>query len=165
MVSSKDRGEVRFSAEMKFIWQIHYLSSLVVQPVYTNITLPYGLPLVDWRVVMTLAHAPGLSAQEISDFWAFDKMAVSRAVSSLLRRKIITRAVDKKDNRRKTLALTEKGHVIFQESWPTARKSYRRLTSALTKAELQNFLTASEKLIAEARPMVDAHLARANKPK
>ena len=160
--NSKD---ILTSPEMNLIWQIHYLSSLVVLPVYPNITVPHDLPLIDWRVVMTLAHAPEMSAQEISDLWALDKMAVSRAVNSLLRRKLITRTADKIDRRRKSLALTDKGRVIFRKCWPAAKASYRKLTSALSDMELDQFQSISEKLIAEARQMVKIHLDRAARSK
>ena len=140
--------------QIAFMWRIHYLSSLVVQPVYPNITLKFGLSLIEWRILVTLAHAPGSAAGEILDLWALEKMAVSRAVRRLLKIRLVTRLRDPLDTRRHPLSLTSKGKAIFRAAWPTAKDSYDRLTSILSPTDLRTFLRISDQLIEEARIMV-----------
>jgi DNA-binding MarR family transcriptional regulator len=44
----------------------------------------FGLSIPEWRVLAVLANSPDLSAAEVAQRTAMDKVAVSRAVRSLL---------------------------------------------------------------------------------
>src|SRR5688500_7671037 len=44
----------------------------------------FGLSITEWRVIAVLGRFPGLSANEVADRTAMDKVAVSRAVARLI---------------------------------------------------------------------------------
>jgi DNA-binding MarR family transcriptional regulator len=144
-----------FRRKLGVMWQIHMLSHLMVRRVDPNITGKYGLSLVEWRIVITLARAPGLSANEIIQSWALEKMAVSRGVRRLLMLGLIKRTNEPRGSRRCPLYLTGKGSAIYRASWPDAEADYRRLTSVLSANDLVRFSGLADKLIAQARRVTE----------
>jgi DNA-binding MarR family transcriptional regulator len=156
-------GEIArlLSKQAAFLWRIHTMSALMVKPVHENFTLRYGLSVIDWRIIMTLARAPDTAANEIVQIWSLDKMAVNRGVRHLLQRGLIERRPDPNDNRRQLMRLTPKGVTIHEEAWPGAETHYRQLTSVLTASEIAAFIATADKLIAEAARIADATAARA----
>ncbi len=140
-----------FRKTLGVMWQIHALSHLMIRRVDPNITVKYGLSLIEWRIVITLARVPGLSANEIIHSWGLEKMAVSRGVRRLLRLGLVRRTNEPRGSRRCPLFLTRKGAAIYRAAWPGAEADYRRLTSVLSASELNSFTSLADKLIAQAR--------------
>jgi DNA-binding MarR family transcriptional regulator len=149
------RAEQLLRQKLGFMWQIHVLSHLMVRRVDPNITSTYGLSLIEWRIVITLARVAGLSAIEIIHSWGLEKMAVSRAVRLLLRLGLIRRTNEPKGSRRCPLLLTRKGAAMHRAAWPHADADYRRVTSVLTAAEFASFTRISDKLISQARRVTE----------
>lgn len=133
------------------------MSYLMVRPVSINITPAHGLTLVDWRLVITLARASDLTAQEIIELWGLEKMAVSRSVRQLQKAGLIWRRRDKADSRRHPLHLTAKGMEVYRAAWPRAEEHYRLITSVLTAQELKQFNEIADKLVARAREIIDTY--------
>ncbi|WP_305805226.1 MarR family transcriptional regulator [Stenotrophomonas sp. YIM B06876] len=103
----------------------------------------YGLSIPEWRVITVLALYPGLSASEVSDRTAMDKVAVSRAVARLLERGFIKRETHGDDRRRSVLALSAAGFEVYETVAPLVMEVTRKLMSVLTEEEEQTL----EKLI------------------
>jgi DNA-binding MarR family transcriptional regulator len=80
----------------------------------------FQLSIPEWRVLAVLARAPGLSAAQVAERTAMDKVAVSRAVASLVRARRIERRVEESDRRRSQLALTPRGLAVYEEVVPWA---------------------------------------------
>jgi len=80
----------------------------------------FQLSIPEWRVLAVLARAPGLSAAQVAERTAMDKVAVSRAVASLARARRIERNVEESDRRRSHLALTARGLAVYEEVVPWA---------------------------------------------
>ncbi len=149
--TTADNVATIFRKTLGVMWQIHALSHLMVRQVDPNITVKYGLSLIEWRIVITLARVPGLSANEIIHSWGLEKMAVSRGVRRLIRLGLLRRTNEPRGSRRCPLFLTRKGAAIYRAAWPGAEADYRRLTSVLSASELNSFKTLADKLIAQAR--------------
>jgi len=83
-----------------------------------------------------LGRFPALSAAEVAERTAMDKVAVSRAVGRLMAAGRVRRKTDSADRRRSVLDLTAEG-----------QKLYRRITPLLLKyeAELLKGLDAAER--------------------
>jgi DNA-binding MarR family transcriptional regulator len=75
----------------------------------------YGLTITDWRVLMLLVTRPGLSAREVAEFIAVDKMSITRSVRRLLARKYIKVAMNSRDRRRLELSVRPAGAAIYDE--------------------------------------------------
>lgn len=146
-----DGAEAVLRTELSLLWRIHVLSYLMVRRVHADPTLHSGLSLVAWRVLLTLAHVPDLSANEITALWGFEKMAVNRGVKELLGRDLIAGAPDPHGGRRIPLTLTPAGIAFHATAWPGAATDYGALASALTPGELETLSRLMDKLIARAR--------------
>ena len=63
-------------------YQLWVLSNLTAKP-FPRFAAEFDLNLTDWRMMVTIADRPGITAQELSDYSGLDKMIVSRAVRGL----------------------------------------------------------------------------------
>jgi DNA-binding MarR family transcriptional regulator len=133
--------------KMPLMWRVHYMSKMMTKPVHPNVTVKFGISLVELRVILTISHLPGLLANQVIDVWALEKMAVSRAIQGLLSRKLLRRAFDSEDKRRRPLYLTSEGAEMYGKIWPGAERHYSDLMNALTPAEYEIFTVAADKLI------------------
>jgi len=97
----------------------------------------HGISIPEWRVIAVLARRPGLSATEVAQRTAMDKVAVSRAVSALLDGGRILRDTDEDDRRRSVLRLSEAGRAIYADVAPRAIAYEQRLLDALQPDERQ----------------------------
>ena len=95
----------------------------------------FGLTIPEWRVMAVLAMSPGLSAAEVAQRTAMDKVAVSRAVASLVAEGRLTRKVDGEDRRRTRLRLSTKGYRIYDEVAPLALAYQQKLLCELDAAD------------------------------
>jgi len=95
----------------------------------------FGISITQWRVIAVLGRAPGLSANEVAERTAMDKVAVSRAVARLVEDGFLQRALHDADRRRSVLQLSAKGRCIYAEIVPLALNYERRLLDALDADE------------------------------
>jgi DNA-binding MarR family transcriptional regulator len=120
----------------KFLpYRLSVLSNRLSAAIAESYSRRYGLSIPEWRVIAVLALEPGLSAAEVAERTAMDKVAVSRAVRRLLSTGRARRETAAGDRRRSVLELT-----------PDGRRIYRRVTPALRRyeAELLAGLSATE---------------------
>jgi DNA-binding MarR family transcriptional regulator len=68
-----------------------------------------GLSIAEWQVLSVLARSGDLSATDVARQAAMDKVKVSRAVRSLLERRLLRRAEDRRDRRVRRLAIPALG--------------------------------------------------------
>lgn len=106
------------------------------------------LSIPEWRVIAILGEAGGLSAREVGEKTAMDKVAVSRAAARLAEAGYITRKTDSRDKRRHELRLTDKGREIYETVVPVALDYEASLLDALTPAEKKHLNSLLEKLSA-----------------
>jgi DNA-binding MarR family transcriptional regulator len=99
----------------------------------------FGLTIPQWRVVAVLARLPGLSAADVAERTAMDKVAVSRAVTELTRSGRVRRALAASDRRRSVLSLTARGRSVYRRIVPLALAYERRLMAELSPAEQSQF--------------------------
>jgi DNA-binding MarR family transcriptional regulator len=118
---------------------VPYRLSVLTNTVSTAIAGAYadrfGLSIPEWRVMAVLALEPGLSAAEVAERTAMDKVAVSRAVSHLLRTKRVVRAFADADRRRSVLRLSAEGEGVYRRVVPFALRYEERLLADLTDAQ------------------------------
>jgi DNA-binding MarR family transcriptional regulator len=95
----------------------------------------FGLAVTEWRVMAVLGRYPALSAGEVAQRTAMDKVAVSRAVARLLERGLLARDTHGDDRRRSVLALSAAGRRVHDQVVPLALAYERALLAPLTPAE------------------------------
>jgi DNA-binding MarR family transcriptional regulator len=82
-----------------------------------------------------LAMEPGLSAAEVAARTAMDKVAVSRAVSSLMRARRLERRVAAGDRRRSVLQLSAAGISVYEKVVPVALQYEQSLLQPLSATD------------------------------
>jgi DNA-binding MarR family transcriptional regulator len=104
------------------------ISSAIAMAYFDN----FGLSIPEWRVMAVLAANPGLSAAEVTARTAMDKVAVSRAVATLLAAGRLRRTMVKSDRRRTHLELTPAGKRVYAQVVPMALNYERQLIAPLS---------------------------------
>ena len=95
----------------------------------------FALGVTEWRVMAVLGRYPDLSANQVAQRTAMDKVAVSRAVAKLLDSGRLLRAFDDDDRRRSVLRLSEAGYAIYDQIVPLALGFERQLLGDMDAAE------------------------------
>lgn len=118
----------------------------------------FGLTVPEWRVMAVLARFAPLSAGEVADRSAMDKVRVSRAVARLIRAGLLARRTDDADRRRSSLELSGRGWEVYAEIAPAARRVEADLYGALNAEERAEFdrILAKLQRYAERYPADDA---------
>lgn len=102
-------------------YRLSILSNTVSQSIASDYQQRYDLSMTEWRVMAVLARFDGLSAREVADRTAMDKVAVSRALARLQEAGRVDRSTHGNDKRRSVLSLTETGWAMHNEVAPMAR--------------------------------------------
>jgi DNA-binding MarR family transcriptional regulator len=116
-------------------YRLSVLSNRISQDIARLYAGRFGLNVTEWRLLAVLGRFPDLSATELAERTAMDKVAVSRAVASLVAEGRLTRKVDGDDRRRAKLRLSAKGYKIYDEVAPLALAYEQRLLASLCAEE------------------------------
>ncbi len=137
-----------------------YRLSILSHTVSTTIAQVYekqfGLSIPEWRVIAILGRFPGLSAVEVAERTFLDKVAVSRAVSKLLKNGRIDRQFADADRRRSILNLSEEGRRVHDEIAPLALAFERELLAGLDDEQRSTLDATVKRLMSRARELGDA---------
>ena len=112
-------------------YRLSVLSNTVSTAIANRYTERFDLRIPDWRVLAVLGMQPGLSAAEVAAKTAMDAVAVSRAVTRLLKQGRLKRSYTSQDRRRSELRLSEHGQRVYEEIVPIARAYERALLDGL----------------------------------
>jgi DNA-binding MarR family transcriptional regulator len=132
-------------------YRLSILSNTVSSTIASTYDKRFGLSIPEWRVIAVLGRFPGLSAVEVAERTLMDKVAVSRAVSKLLKSGRIDRQFANADRRRSILNLTEEGRKVHDEIAPLALKFEEDLLHGLDDHEIHTLNILTERLLARAR--------------
>ena len=95
----------------------------------------FGLGVTQWRVMAVLGQHPGLAATQVAQRTAMDKVAVSRAVGTLIQAGRVQRAAHVDDRRRSVLQLTAEGYRVHDEIAPLALAFEQRVFEGMDASE------------------------------
>jgi len=134
-----------------------YRLSITSHTVSTNIARVYekrfGVSIPEWRVIAVLGRFPGLSAVEVADRTLMDKVAVSRAVTKLIKNGRIDREFADADRRRSILNLSEEGQKVHNEIAPLALGFEQELVQDISSEDYDKFNSTLEQLLDKARQL------------
>jgi DNA-binding MarR family transcriptional regulator len=106
----------------------------------------FNVSAPEWRTLAVLGRFGAMTANNVVERTAMDKVRVSRAVTRLLELGYITRRTDPLDRRRAILDLTASGHNVYRQIVPRALAVERELLQALDPEERAAFEAAISKL-------------------
>jgi DNA-binding MarR family transcriptional regulator len=132
-----------------------YRLSVLSHTISNNIARVYekrfGVSIPEWRVIAILGRFPGLSAVEVADRTLMDKVAVSRAVTKLIKNGRIDREFADADRRRSILNLSEQGRKVHNEIAPLALQFERELLQDISDEDYATYSVILNRLLEKAR--------------
>jgi DNA-binding MarR family transcriptional regulator len=156
-VSNKKTSGTRSADKLHLDQFIPFRLSVLSNVVSMNIARAYArefdLSIPEWRVLAVLARYPDLSAVEVAERTAMDKVAVSRAVQSLLKARRLARTYDQGDRRRSMLRLSTSGRSVYTRVAPLALAYEKKLLATLSAADRQTLDRLMTQLLTRAELM------------
>jgi DNA-binding MarR family transcriptional regulator len=117
-------------------YRLSVLANTVSQGIARGYRERHDISVTEWRILAVLGRFPGLTASEVTERTAMDKVAISRGVKSLAEKGLLERRTDAGDRRRQRLFITPgKGRRVLDEVIPMARDYERQLLRPLSAAE------------------------------
>ena len=113
----------------------------------------YGFSIPGWRVLAVAGRFGGLSATEVVERTAMDKVKVSRAIRALLLRGLLARQEDATDRRVQRLAMTRAGRALHACIVPEAKALEAELLAVLAPDERQALHRLLDRLEARLQEM------------
>lgn len=117
-------------------YRLSVLSNMVSNAIATAYSRQFGLSVPAWRVMAVLGRFENLSAADLVDKTAMDKVAISRAVSLLLDKGYLIRREHEEDKRRSVLFLSDNGKEIYAQIVPLARRYEQDLLQNLSSEDV-----------------------------
>ena len=115
-----------------------------------------GLSSVEFGLVASLGRRPPMSVVRLAEAVGTDKGQISRALAGLVSRKLVSRAVNPRDNREVLVCLTRTGLVAHDAMVAGALERNQRLLEQLRNEEVELLLGHVDRLTDTAANMLDA---------
>jgi DNA-binding MarR family transcriptional regulator len=132
---SADRPGASFALEHFLPYRLSVLMNTMSRAFARRYGEQFGLSIPEWRVMAVLGRFAPLSANEVAERTAMDKVRVSRAVAKLMKTGLIDRATDSGDRRRSALKLSRAGRRMHEGIIPMARQIEAGLLAPLSADE------------------------------
>jgi DNA-binding MarR family transcriptional regulator len=113
-----------------------------------------GLSSVEFGLVASLGRRPPMSVVRLAEAVGQDKGQISRALAGLVSRKLVTRAVNPRDNREVLVSLTRSGLAAHDVIVAGALERNQRLLEQLDPAEVAMLLAHIDRLTRKAEAML-----------
>lgn len=137
-------------------FRLSVLTNTVSSAIAAGYAQRFGISIPEWRVIAVLAESSGLAAAEVAQRTVMDKVAVSRAASALLRRRLLRRQVSRHDRRRSELTLSAAGLAVYDQIVPMALGYEKALLTAITVTERRQLNAVLRKLQVRAMQLVSS---------
>ena len=141
----------RIALESFLPYQLSVIASRVSRGLARLYAVRFDLTVPEWRIMTVLGRFPGISANEVCELTAMDKVRVSRGVARLLQFEPIRRVSDPSDRRRSKLYLSDTGQQVYEQIIPVAHAYEDKLMAGLDENEgrtLENLLGKIESGVA-----------------
>lgn len=99
----------------------------------------FGIGIPEWRVVAQLGEFGKLTSRDIGELAQMHKTKVSRAVTELEKRGLVSRAENRQDRRESFVTLTPAGRRIYEQIVPLALGFEARWIEGIAPDELRAF--------------------------
>ena len=113
----------------------------------------FGVTIPEWRVIAILGRFPGLSAVDVAERTLMDKVAVSRAVTKLIKNGRIDRQFADADRRRSILNLSEAGRGVHDEIAPLALQFEHQLLDGIEEKDVEILSKVMDSLMSKAEKL------------
>lgn len=98
----------------------------------------FGITRREWRLLALLAQHPGLMSSQLAERAQLDRARTSRAVTSLVAKRLVTREPGPADRRQARLAPTAAGRRVHAELFPLVSQLNRELLGGLGPSQVES---------------------------
>ncbi len=135
-----ERADARLDLLQFVPFRLNRLAAEVSSALSAEYQMRYGLDIPEWRVLATLGfRREACSAQFISHCTRTHKSTISRAVTTLMRRRLVERVENADDRREYRLRMTRKGTTLYEELIPRLLRKEQEILSCLSAQERRDF--------------------------
>lgn len=136
------------------LYRISHLLSVAGSMVIRLCEGRFGITRREWRILALLARADGLLSSQLAERAHLDRARTSRAITSLVAKKLVRREVGDGDRRQARLTLTAAGRSVHDELFPLVRRINENLLRPLSGGEIARLDQQLDALQAQAEQMV-----------
>jgi DNA-binding MarR family transcriptional regulator len=130
----------RLSLDTFIPYRLSFTSTLVSETIAETYDALFGITVPEWRVIAWVSQSRGIAQQDICARTRMDKMTVSRATISLVRRNLLEKIPNPEDGRSHLLMLSEQGRALYAQIAPKALDLEARIFSGFDEAEIAQFV-------------------------
>ncbi|MGH1360832.1 MAG: MarR family winged helix-turn-helix transcriptional regulator [Burkholderiaceae bacterium] len=128
-----------------------YRLAIVAEAVSREVSQVYrekfDLTRDEWRILALLGETGSIKTREARQYTTLDKVQVSRAVNSMLSRKLLTRTELAEDRRNHVIALTSQGVTLYQQVIPEVLRVEAAILRKLTKTQINSLTKTLDQLL------------------
>jgi DNA-binding MarR family transcriptional regulator len=136
-------------------YRLHTVANLLSRGAELRYRREFGVSLWEWRSIALLgASESALSLNELARSAGIDKSQMSRVVSGLAERGLVTREADAADARGVRLALSKPGRRMYAGLMRAAGERDEAFIGCLTDSERKSFDRVLGKLAGQAREFI-----------
>lgn len=114
-------------------YKLSVLSSLISRDIAQKYQQRFDLSIPEWRLMAVLGEFSKLSPGQAAQLTTMDKVAVSRAVSKLVKTGRLRKIQDVRDKRCTLLTLSSRGYRVYKRVVPLALSYEAALLSKIDK--------------------------------
>tara|TARA_R110002096_G_scaffold436096_2_gene667480 strand:- start:63055 stop:63504 length:450 start_codon:yes stop_codon:yes gene_type:complete len=136
-------------------YRLSYLTNMISQDLAKLYTEKHGIAHTEWRVMAVLGISSGVSAAFVAEKTAMDKVAVSRAINSMIKAGLVSREFASEDKRRSQLCLSEYGQKTYENIVPLVQAYEKDVLESLSASErdaLDRILEKLTRYVLEGQP-------------
>jgi DNA-binding MarR family transcriptional regulator len=124
----------------------------------------FGITRREWRILALLAREEGVFSSQLARRAQLDRARTSRAVTTLVAKRLVRRDARAGDRRQISLALTDAGRALYAAIFPLVTEINQSLLCALNGPEIEMLDKALIRLQHRAGEMVEhAELPKADR--
>ena len=139
-------GPFRFDLATFVPYRISILATLIRKALGEIYREDPGLTDPEWRVLTTVAHMGPLASGDIGLHMTLDRMAISRALTRLIKLKLVARAPFEQDQRMSEIKLSPHGERVFSALAREAASIEEIILAPLSRTEVSEFLRTIDKI-------------------
>lgn len=117
----------------------------------------FGITRREWRVLALLAQDEGLLSSQLAERAQLDRARTSKAITSLVGKKLLRRDIRPGDRRQALLALTGTGRALYEALFPLVVEINHDLLAVLPAGEVSRLDQNLDALQRRADDLVVAH--------
>lgn len=128
------------------LYRLSRLLGVAGAPVIRLCEGQFGITRREWRVLALLARDEGLLSSELAERAQLDRARTSKAITSLVAKKLLHREARPGDRRQAALALTQNGRALYEALFPLVLQINRDLLACLAGVDVARLDAALDAL-------------------